>query len=81
METDISLRSSTRKIIIDTKYYKEALKGNFNTEKVLSGHLYQLFSYIENQKKPDDPLTQNCEGILLYPTVKRSISKTLNLAT
>ncbi|MFW5721490.1 MAG: 5-methylcytosine restriction system specificity protein McrC, partial [Bacteroidota bacterium] len=48
METDISLRSDTRKIIIDTKYYKEALKGNFDTEKFLSGHLYQLFSYIEN---------------------------------
>jgi 5-methylcytosine-specific restriction enzyme subunit McrC len=71
MSTDISLQSSTRKIIIDTKYYKEALKARYDKEKINSNNLYQLFSYLINQESELDGRTLECEGILLYPVVEK----------
>lgn len=68
MVTDIVLTSDKKKIIIDTKYYKEALKGRFEKKKIISGNLYQLFAYLKNQET-DAEVTQNCEGILLYPSI------------
>lgn len=71
METDISLYSPSRKIIIDTKFYKEAFKTKFTQDKINSNHLYQLFSYLKNQES-DLEITKACEGILLYPAVKNN---------
>lgn len=75
METDITLKSTTRKIIIDTKFYKEALKTRYDAEKIISDNLYQLYAYMNNQKDPEDPLSEKCEGMLLYPTVSKPLSK------
>ena len=69
MQTDISLYSSNRKIIIDTKYYKDAFNTRFMQEKFDSTNLYQLFSYLKNQES-DLEITKTCEGILLYPAVE-----------
>jgi len=68
METDVSLTSPSKKIIIETKFYKEAFKTRFSHEKINSYHLYQLFSYLKNQES-DLEITKTCEGILLYPAV------------
>jgi 5-methylcytosine-specific restriction enzyme subunit McrC len=68
MKTDISITSATRKIIIDTKFYKEAFEAQFTQRKIKSSHLYQLFSYLKNQES-DSEITKNCEGMLLYPAV------------
>lgn len=70
MVTDISLESQERKIIIDTKYYAETLQRYFDAQKVHSTHLYQLFAYVKNQRQ----VAKQCEGILLYPVVSRSLS-------
>ncbi len=66
MQTDINLEFANRKIIIDTKYYKETLSQN---DKIHSGNLYQMYAYLKNQEMTDEPCTMNCEGILLYPTI------------
>ena len=68
MLTDISLLSPSRKVIIDTKYYKEAFKVKYSKEKINSNHLYQLFSYLKNQESDSD-ISKSCEGILLYPSI------------
>jgi 5-methylcytosine-specific restriction enzyme subunit McrC len=68
MITDISLLSPTRKIIIDTKYYKEPFRLKYSKDKINSSHLYQLYSYIKNQETSSD-ISKKCEGILLYPSV------------
>jgi len=73
MQTDISLVSINRKIIIDTKYYKEALRKNYNKEKIISNNLYQIFSYLKNVEVKDK-ISKKCEGILLYPVVKKEIN-------
>ena len=67
MRTDISLMNDNRKIIIDTKFYKEALKKNQWGKRIINqNHLYQLTAYMNNTKIIEG---QSLEGILLYPTV------------
>lgn len=61
MKTDISLTSFDRKIIIDTKFYKNALVDHYDKKKIISHNLYQMYSYLKNAEDA------NCEGILLYP--------------
>ena len=72
MQTDISLLSNSRKIIIDTKYYKETFQTYYDSEKIHSQHLYQLFSYLKNISTKSD-LDAECEGILIYPTIQKEI--------
>ncbi len=69
METDVSILAGDRKIIIDTKYYREALSAHYETEKLHSGNLFQLLSYLLNLKRPGDKI----EGLLLYPAVDRKL--------
>ncbi len=70
MQTDITLENQREKIIIDTKYYRETLAERYGKEKVKSGNLYQLFSYLIQQRS-DDPKTHKAKGILLYPTIEK----------
>ena len=62
MRTDVSLTSRTRKIVIDTKYYCEALQTYYDRHSIHSGNLYQIFSYLENLLH-DDERESHCEGI------------------
>ena len=68
MQTDITLENNVAKIVIDAKYYRETLKTNYGSEKVNSANLYQIFSYLINQREANEK-TQKTTGILLYPTV------------
>lgn len=68
MQTDVSININNRCLVIDTKYYTQTLQLHYNTEKLHSSHLYQLYSYLKNH-----PTAQ--EGILVYPVVEREISE------
>jgi len=73
METDISLESYEKKIVIDVKFYKETVSGYYDTEKFHSTNLYQLYSYIRNLEADNrHPQNTVCEGILLYPKVDKA---------
>ena len=67
MNTDISLSSAERKIVIDTKYYKEMLSGQYD-KKLISVHLYQIYAYVTNLEHLGGA-NADCEGVLLYPAV------------
>jgi 5-methylcytosine-specific restriction enzyme subunit McrC len=67
MITDVTLRSSRKTIVLDTKYYKQTL-SNYRGERVYSSHLYQLFSYLSNLECLSE-VDRSAEGILLYPVV------------
>ena len=73
MQTDITIKSADRRIIIDTKYKKETLQHCHDTEKIHSSNLYQLFAYLKNVESKDK-LGRQCEGILLYPTINKEVS-------
>ena len=66
MQTDITLEGKDRKIIIDTKYYKHAIKSNMGREKLNSNNLYQLFSYLKNIEHKGGK-NADARGVLLYP--------------
>jgi 5-methylcytosine-specific restriction enzyme subunit McrC len=70
MQTDIVLTSPDRKIVIDTKFYSEALQRSQFKETVRSGHLYQIYAYLRNIHVSSG---MSLEGMLLYPTVERTI--------
>ena len=68
METDLSLLTDERRIVIESKFYKKALSQSKYLKaldgKLISGHLYQLFAYLRNLEIKDSRVTA---GILVYP--------------
>ena len=66
MYADVILESASRRIILDTKFYKDALAGGRNQGKLISGNLYQLLAYLRNRQLRS-PRGPRHEGILLYP--------------
>lgn len=64
--------SPYRKIIIDAKYYKEALQKYYDKQKIKSSHLYQLYAYLKNDRSS---LKAEIEGMLLYPTVTTELAE------
>ena len=77
MQTDVSLWSAKRRIILDCKFYKEAMTSRFESAKARSGHLYQLYAYLRNAGH--DPDWEGSEGILLYPAVRNSFDYSLEI--
>lgn len=71
MQTDITLENNSDKIIIDTKYYKNALNINYNREKFKSDNLYQLYSYLENVRNNSN---KKLTGILVYPEIDKEVN-------
>jgi 5-methylcytosine-specific restriction enzyme subunit McrC len=72
METDISLRSSQRTLIIDAKYYKETLSTYYESKSIHSSNLYQLFAYLKNLETRGEP-DAKAAGMLLYPVVDQRL--------
>ena len=63
MHTDIYLASVDRRIVMDTKYYKEAMAVHHGKRIIRPGNLYQLHAYLTNlaSHREEDRF---CEGIL-----------------
>ena len=78
MQTDISLIAKDRKIVMDTKYYQEALTMNqYSNLKFHSANLYQLYSYLKNlEHNIESKININASGILLYPTTTIELDET-----
>ncbi|MBY5889747.1 5-methylcytosine-specific restriction endonuclease system specificity protein McrC [Rhizobium ruizarguesonis] len=74
MRVDVFLRSANRRIILDTKYYVDALQTYYNAESFRSENLYQLFAYLRNAAGSDNAFAKT-EGILLYPRVGVSLDE------
>jgi 5-methylcytosine-specific restriction enzyme subunit McrC len=72
METDVSLRSSTRTVVIEAKYYRDALTSRYGGQTLHSGNLYQLFAYLKNLEAHGGA-DARAEGVLLYPCVDRPL--------
>lgn len=71
MITDVVLEHAGvgRRIVIDTKYTSVFTRGQYDSQRLHSGHIYQLYAYLRSQEKPSDPLSYRTDGILLYPAV------------
>ena len=77
MRTDVCLRTPARTIIIECKFYREALQSYFGKKTIKSAHLYQLYAYLKNLER--GPGDVRCKGILLYPAVNSSLDLSLEI--
>jgi len=66
MLTDVTVAWPHRKLILDCKYYQEALVSRYDALRFRSGHLYQLNAYLTNQAA--EAGWEEVEGMLLYPS-------------
>jgi 5-methylcytosine-specific restriction enzyme subunit McrC len=73
MQTDVCIATKTKKIIVECKYTADPFGAERfeGVQKLVSGHLYQLYSYLDNLR--DEPLNNQCHAILLYPFAKRAL--------
>jgi 5-methylcytosine-specific restriction enzyme subunit McrC len=70
MQTDISAVRPGEYRIIDAKFYRDTLSSFFDAEKVHSGNLYQMSSYLMNAKAIGGV---QAAGMLIYPKVDREL--------
>lgn len=63
MKTDIMLINGPNRLIIDAKYYSKTMQKHYETYKIHSSNLYQIFSYVKNEDKYN---TGKVKGVLLY---------------
>jgi 5-methylcytosine-specific restriction enzyme subunit McrC len=68
LETDIVLTSSASRIVIDTKFFAEPFDRRYEKLTVKSGHLNQMFAYIQNLAARDHQRRQ-VDGVILYAAV------------
>lgn len=78
MKTDVSLWSEERSIILDCKFYKEAMSGWRGSERIHAANLYQIYAYLRNAEEREG--WEHSEGILLYPAVKGRFDHKLTIA-
>lgn len=72
MKTDLIIENITthNRLIIDTKCTSIFSKKSSSFK---TSHLYQLYAYVRSQEQINDPLSLSSSGMLLYPTVNKSI--------
>jgi 5-methylcytosine-specific restriction enzyme subunit McrC len=77
MNTDITLTRNNYRLIIDTKFYPEAMQKNYlsDNKTFISGNMYQIFTYVKNSD-----FSGNVSGMLLYPTVEYNLNQVYKLS-
>lgn len=63
MQSDITIKQGNRVLIIDAKYYSRNTSTRFEKRTLISGNLYQIFTYVKNLDKDRNG---NVSGMLLY---------------
>lgn len=73
MQTDITLQRGNVVLIIDAKYYSASTQSHFDTHKVHSGNLYQIFTYVKNRTAEFGDEPNEVSGMLLYARTQAGI--------
>ena len=63
MRTDVMLTSCAARATIETKYYATPFQAHYGSTKLISGHLYQLLTYLAHLGATEGP---EPIGVLLY---------------
>ena len=63
MQTDITLKTTEKTLIIDAKYYGSVLQSQYDVQSIHSGNLYQIYAYVNNLKAQK---YGEIAGMLLY---------------
>lgn len=71
MQSDIMLEYENKILIIDAKFYTKNMQQHFDKRSVVSGNLYQIFTYVKNKQLEDE--SKNVSGMLLYAKTEDEI--------
>lgn len=81
MQTDIVLEYGNRVLIIDAKYYSHSTMSRYGSGKIVSGNIYQIFTYVKNMEGTlgksagaSGKLPPEVSGMLLYAKTDDPIS-------
>ena len=75
MEADIFIPNVRgRSVIIETKCKSEPFSGQDGSASLNSDNLYQLFAYLKNHAREQDPDQLPAIGVLLYATIDKRFS-------
>lgn len=77
MITDVTIEHPDSKLILDCKFYCEALVTRYDRKRLHSSHLYQLTAYLRNQAA--DLNWREAKGVLLYPAVNHRLDSSFML--
>lgn len=78
MITDIIIENmqENRRIIIDTKFTDVLTASQYGGKRFKTGHIYQLYSYLRSQERPNDAMSLTADGMLLYPSIGMEVDET-----
>lgn len=62
---DVLAESQERRIVVDTKFYRDPLRARSGRPRLQASHLYQMVAYLSNLQAAH-PIGPEHEGILLY---------------
>lgn len=79
MEIDIELENAAARVIVDTKFTSVFGRSRYKETVLKSAHIYQLYTYLRSQERPDDVLSLNSQGMLLHPTVGATLDETVSI--
>ena len=79
MEADIVLDrlDLSHRIVIDTKFTSILTQNRWGSDRLKSGHIYQIYTYLRSQVGGNDPLVSDASGMLLYPSVGEVIDESV----
>lgn len=66
MKSDVMLSRGDDVLIIDAKYYSRTTQQYYDTRKLHSGNLYQIFAYVKNYEALLPNKARKVSGMLLY---------------
>lgn len=66
MKSDIMISYKDKCLIIDAKYYKKTLSNYYDSKKIHSANLYQIFTYVKNHELNLKDKGIKVSGMLLY---------------
>jgi 5-methylcytosine-specific restriction enzyme subunit McrC len=81
MQTDIELNhpASGRRVVIDTKFTAIFTASTYRDRILKSGYLYQLYTYLRSQERPNDPASLTAEGMLLHPQTGGAVDEVMTI--
>ena len=77
MITDIVLDrpNNQGRIVIDTKFTSVVASGRFRSQSLKSGHIYQIYAYLNSQNGGGDQLAELASGLMLHPSIDEEIDE------
>lgn len=73
MQSDIMLEKDSTVLIIDAKYYSRTTQSLFDAHSLISGNLYQIFTYVKNKDEEFADADHSVSGMLLYAATDEAI--------